>query len=246
MENAADNSPPGPLGRSTREINVFRRLERHIQGKTISGLMALFPLLVTIIVLGFIIRYADGVVRPFTEKIPWEIPGIGGIDFTGVGLILLAILFYLAGVAVSGRFGRRGFDLTNKLLNGTPVVGAIYGLTQTVAAVMSSQYRFSRVVFIEWPRDGMIAMGFVTGRAVSPMTGESLVVVYVPTVPNPTSGNMALVIEDDVLETDITLEDAMRMVFSAGIVLPDSMAFARVPREPGLHEFLDRFDASSD
>ena len=131
MENAADNSPPGPLGRSTREINVFRRLERHIQGKTISGLMASFPLLVTIIVLGFIIRYADGVVRPFTKKIPWEIPVIGSLDFTGVGLIALAILFYLAGLAVSGRFGRRSFDLTNKLLNGTPVVGSIYGLTQT-------------------------------------------------------------------------------------------------------------------
>ena len=115
------------------------------------------------------------------------------------------------------------------------MVGSIYGLTQTVAAVMSSQYRFSRVVFIEWPRDGMVALGFVTGRMVCTDTGASLVVVYVPTVPNPTSGNMAIMVEDDVFETDLTVEDAMKMVFSGGIVLPDSMAFARLPREKGIH-----------
>ena len=234
---------------SNRVFAFLRRLERHLQSKTIGGLMELFPLLVTIIVLGVIIRYADSVVRPLTSQLPWKIPGLGQfgtLDFTGVGLILLGILFYLAGVAVSSRLGRRSFEITGKVLGRTPVVGSIYGLTQTVAAVMSSQYRFSRVVFIEWPREGMIALGFVTGRAVSQRTGESLVVVYVPTVPNPTSGNMALVIEDDVFETDIEVEDAMKMVFSGGIVLPDSMAFARVPREAADNEFVGRFDPSEE
>ena len=70
-------------------------------------------------------------------------------------------------------------------------------------------------------------------------------VIYIPTVPNPTSGNLALVIEDDVLETDMTVEDAMKMVFSGGIVLPESLAFARLPRERGIDEFLGRFDAHS-
>ena len=92
----------------------------------------------------------------------------------------------------------------------------------------------------------MIAMGFVTGRAVSPRTHQSMAIVYIPTVPNPTSGNMAIVNEDDVFETDMTVEDAMKMVFSGGIVLPESMAFARVPREPEPNEFLDRFEAIGD
>jgi uncharacterized membrane protein len=202
--------------------------------------MGSIPLLVTAFVLYFLIDKTDGLVRlmPFVHNRPW--------DFPGVGLIAMIIIFYLVGLAVSTRPGRVIMDLKSKLVNSIPLVGTVHGVAEQASSSMASQYRFSRVVFIEWPRDGMIAMGFVTGRAVSPMTGESLVVVYVPTVPNPTSGNMALIIEDDVLETDITLEDAMRMVFSAGIVLPDSMAFARVPRERGLHEFLDRFDASSD
>ena len=228
-----------------QDNGVARRIERHIQGKTFAGLMELFPLLVTILVLAVIVGYADSFVHPLVKYLPWDIPIIGGLTFTGVGLIVLAALFYLTGLAVSSRFGRRSFDVTGKVLNGTPVVGSIYGLTQTVAAVMSSQYRFSRVVFIEWPRDGMIALGFVTGRVVSTEGNESLVIVYVPTVPNPTSGNMAIVVEDDVFETDLTVEDAMKMVFSGGIVLPESIAFARMPREKGFHEFVGRFDAHS-
>ncbi len=243
MTQRAGNTPPNPSLGAGGGPNLARRLERHIQGKTISGLMELFPLLVTILVVTVIIGYADSFVHPMIKHIPWQPPFLGSLTFTGVGLIILAVLFYLTGLAVSSRLGRRSFNTTGKILNATPVVGSIYGLTQTVAAVMSSQYRFSRVVFLEWPRDDMIALGFVTGRAVSPSTGESLVVVYIPTVPNPTSGNMAIVVEDDVYETDLTVEDAMKMVFSGGIVLPESFAFARLPREKGTHEFVGRFDS---
>ena len=243
MADIANNTRPGQPGESPQGPGVARRLERHIQGRTISGLMELFPLLVTILVLAVIIGYADSFVHPLVRFIPWDIPYIGGLTFTGVGLIVLAGLFYLTGLIVASRIGRKSFDLTGKALNRTPVVGSIYGLTQTVAAVMSSQYRFSRVVFNEWPRDGMMALGFVTGRAICADTGTSLVVVYVPTVPNPTSGNMAIMVEDDVFETDLTVEDAMKMVFSGGIVLPDSMAFARLPREKGEHEYVGRFES---
>ena len=241
MASAEGNQIPQMGGRANK--SVFRRFERHVQGKTISGLMELFPLLVTILVIGVIISYADNFVHPLIRFLPWEVPLIGGLTFTGVGLIVLAFLFYLTGMVISSRLGKAFFYITGKILTRTPLVGSIYGLTQTVATVMSSQYRFSRVVFLEWPRDGMIAVGFVTGRVVSPNTGESLVVIYIPTVPNPTSGNMAIVVEDDVFETDLSVEDAMKMVFSGGIVLPDTIAFARLPREPGLHEFVGRFDS---
>ena len=244
MADTANSTPSNPTIRSNGDISFAKRLERHIQGKTVNGLMELFPLLVTILVIAVIIGYADSFVHPLIKFLPWDLPIIGGLTFTGVGLIVLALLFYLTGLAVSSRIGRGSFRFAGKVMNRTPVVGAIYGLTQTVATVMSSQYRFSRVVFIEWPRDGMIALGFVTGRAVS-TTGESVVIVYVPTVPNPTSGNMAIVVEDDVFETDMTVEEAMKMVFSGGIVIPESLAFARLPREKGTHEFVGRFEASN-
>ena len=78
----------------------------------------------------------------------------------------------------------------------------------------------------------MVAMGFVTGRARAPGREEDLVSIYVPTVPNPTSGNMAFVLEDDVVETDMSVEDAMKLIFSGGIVLPETISMARMPRAP--------------
>lgn len=221
-----------------------RRVRRHLQLKTVSGLMELFPLMVTILVVAFIVDYADRFIRPLFAHIPAHIPLIGDFDFPGIGVIVVTLLFYLIGLAVSTAAGRRAIDLKATVLKSLPVVGTIYGVTEQAAAVMSSEYRFSRVVFIEWPRTGMIAMGFVTGRALCEDTGKSIVAVYIPTVPNPTSGNMAFVIEDDVIETDLTVEDAMKMVFSGGIVMPASAAFARVPRESETDEFLGRFNIS--
>ena len=87
----------------------------------------------------------------------------------------------------------------------------------------------------------MIAMGFVTGRMYSRERDMPLVVVYVPTVPNPTSGNMAFGDEDDVMETDLTVENAMKLVFSGGIVLPGNMSMARV-RDSDIG-FIGRFES---
>lgn len=88
----------------------------------------------------------------------------------------------------------------------------------------------------------MVAMGFVTGQVYSENGDKSMVAVYIPTVPNPTSGNMAFIIEDDVMETNLSVDEAMKLVFSGGILLPDSIVMARVPmgmRDP--QDYLGRF-----
>ena len=141
--------------------------------------MELAPLLVTIVVLVFVIGKVDSFVRPlgFVSGQPW--------DFPGIGIIALIVIFYVVGLIVSTRLGRIVMDFKITLLNGLPVVGTIYGVTQQAASSIGSLYRFSRVVFLEWPRAGMIAIGFVTGRAVSSRTGDSMAIVYIPTVPKP-------------------------------------------------------------
>ena len=99
-----------------------------------------------------------------------------------------------------------------------------------------------------------MSLGFVTGQAfrdsgnAANTDGEeaqSLAVVYLPTAPNPTAGNLAVIVEDDLIETDITVEDAMKLVFSGGIVLPESIAMARVPRVHQEGEMLDRFTVTT-
>ncbi len=228
-----------PLGRAEREKPTWgQRIEGHFQGKVLAGLMQLVPILVTVFVLAFIIGYADGFVRPmpFVQDRPW--------DFPGIGLIAIIVIFYVIGLFVSVTAGRRAMNGMNFLLSKLPVVKTIFGVTEQATNLLASDYNFSRVVFLEWPREGMVALGFVTGRAFSQSGGHSLAIVYIPTVPNPTSGNMAFVNEDDLFETDISVEDAMKLIFSGGIVLPERLAMARLPREveDKEREFIGRFE----
>ena len=228
-----------PLGRAEREKPTWgQRIEGHFQGKILAGLMQLVPILVTVFVLAFIIGYADGFVRPmpFVQDQPW--------DFPGIGLIAIIVIFYVIGLFVSVTAGRRAMNGMNFLLSKLPVVKTIFGVTEQATNLLASDYNFSRVVFLEWPREGMVALGFVTGRAFSQSGGHSLAIVYIPTVPNPTSGNMAFVNEDDLFETDLSVEDAMKLIFSGGIVLPDRLAMARLPREVESREreFIGRFE----
>ena len=200
------------------------------------------PLLVSAVVLLFIVGWADQFIRPLTfiSGRPW--------DFPGIGIIVGIVIFYLVGLLISTPFGRTMMTWKNAVLERIPIVQTIYGVTQLATQSMTSQFRFTRVVFLEWPKDGMVAVGFVTGRAYREKKEleegdepQSLVVVYIPTVPNPTSGNLAFVMEDDLMETDLTVEDAMKLVFSGGIVLPESISMARLPRVRADSEYIDRF-----
>ena len=231
---AAKSIPQSKASRA-RRTGFSRRIERHIQRRTVGGIMALVPLMVTVVVLVFVIEKTDSFIRPlaFVSGKPWDLPGIG--------IVALLAIFYVVGLIVSTHLGRVLMGIKNTVLNSVPVVGTIYGATQQAASSMESQHQFNRVVFLEWPREGMIALGFVTGQAFSSKTGDSMAIVYIPTVPNPTSGNMAFVMEDDLFETSISVEEAMKMVFSGGIVVPDSFAFGRLLRDPVPNEFAGEF-----
>lgn len=202
-----------------KKESAFRRVEGHVQRRTIDGLMELVPFILTVVVVLFIVEFADDFVKTFMGR--WH--------FTGAGVIIAVIVFYLTGLAIKTSAGRGLMVVKDRLMRIIPVVRSIFGVAEQITSSLSTQYNFSRVVFLEWPREGMLAMGFVTGRAVS--KERSIVMVYIPTVPNPTSGNLAFVDEDEVMETDMDVEKAMKVVFSGGIVLPDALSLARVPME---------------
>ena len=216
-----------------------KRFERHVQGKIMAGLLEMAPLIVTVLAIVFIVGYAD-LVRdlPFISGQPW--------DFRGLGLIIIIVAAYLVGLTIATPPGRKVMQMKDVILSNIPVVRTVFGVTKQAITSFSGQFNFSRVVFLEWPREGMVAMGFVTGQVYSTDGERSMVAVYIPTVPNPTSGNMAFIIEDDVMETNISVDDAMKLVFSGGIVLPKSIVLARVPlgaRDP--QDLLGRFEPHS-
>lgn len=241
---SVNQEPTSPV--ANRRPGALGRIKNHIQGKTLNGLMELVPLLVTIIVVALVIDYTDTALRAIIGTFTLGEPGWTRWVFPGLGLLLAILLFYLVGLLLSVPAGRTLMRWKNTAMNSVPVLKTVYGVTEQATATLTTQYRFSRVVFLEWPREGMVALGFVTGRAYSAEMDQSLVVVYIPTVPNPTSGNMAFVNEDHVLETGMTVEDAMKLVFSGGIVLPSAISLARMPDDAGRDSLVGYYETRAE
>lgn len=229
------------LSARTKSPNLLNHIGGHIQSKVVLGLLQLVPILVPIVVVVYVVNVVDSAVMPTFEIVVGQLSG-GTIEVPhvwagGVGVAILAL--YMVGLLCSTTLGRTIFEQMTNVLAKIPVVSGILSATRQATTMATSQYHFSRVVFLEWPREGMAAIGFVTARISKPGTEESLAVVYIPTVPNPTSGNMALLSEDDLYETDMTVEDAVKLVFTGGIVPPDTLALARMPIEHRVHSSLD-------
>ena len=222
---------------TTRNRGFANKARNHFQSKIMDGLIEIAPTIITIIVVVALIGYADTFIRPHMANVPpIQIFGFTlSPNFPGVGIVIGIVVSYIIGLFISSGIGIKCMRSIDRLMLRIPFVKTVFGVSRQIMTSLTTQYNFSRVVFIEWPRENMIAMGFVTGRAYSERTGDALAVVYVPTVPNPTSGNMALVLEDHLIETDMTVEDAMKLVFSGGISLPEDFALARVPFD---HETL--------
>ncbi|PKB61432.1 MAG: hypothetical protein BZY79_03810 [SAR202 cluster bacterium Casp-Chloro-G4] len=201
-----------------------------------AGFFVLVPLLATFLVIRLVFGYVDGIFRGDTGLLTRWIEGTP-LDFPGVGVALTLGLLYIIGLLVAAEAGRRAVGWQNAVLSRIPVVKSIYGVAKqaTDSLVSPSGHQFSRVVFTEWPREGFLALGFITGRCPSPRDdGLNMLVVYIPTVPNPTSGNLAFVSENKVIETKLTVEEAMKIVFSGGMVLPEDMAVKHLPGQPNL------------
>ncbi len=209
--------------------STFQRVEGHVLQRLGTGFLVLIPLLVTLIIVNYTIGAFIDVLRPFIDgfvQVPF-IESLPAIDvFTWVVFVAVVLgTFYFAGALVSAGSRRRVIQLQNAILSRIPVVKSIYSVVRQATEALStgSQHEFSRVVFVEWPRPGVTAMGLVTGHCHMPDSDTLKIVVYIPTVPNPTSGMLAILDEDQVTETDITVEEAMKVVFSGGIILPDMM-----------------------
>ena len=201
-------------------LSPLRRLEHHVGRRVLSGFVVLVPLLITLLFLNLVFASVDGLFHPLIEGTP--------LNFPGFGVAVTVVLLYIIGAFFSGR---RLQSWQDAVLTRIPVVRGIYGVARQATEALSSPTgrRFSRVVFLEWPRPGVRAMGFVTGH-MHPTTddGSTMVGVFIPTVPNPTSGNLAWVREEEVIETDFSVEEAMKTIFSGGIVAP------RMPVRRGL------------
>lgn len=185
---------------------------RHLRNRLLLGILLLVPLFATVLILVWAFNSIDSILQPIVIT-TW------GKTFPGIGVGIVVILAYIMGVIASTILGRKILSFGDRLLERIPVFKYIYrGIRQIVSAFSEPrQTGFMQVVFVEYPRKGMYALAFVTNMLRSD-NGELLYTIFIPTSPNPTSGFMQVVKEDEIILTKISVEDALRVIVSAGRV----------------------------
>lgn len=196
-----------------------RRVQSHLRNRFAAGFLVMIPIIITYVVLKFLFDFVEGSVNPL-------MPVIGGYDIgaiPGIGFLSVLVILYLVGLGAASVVGLKVLQFSNSVLSHIPIVRPVFLMAKQATDALSmypAGKKYSRVVFLEWPRPGFRALGLVTGH-LKDEEGRPLVAVYIPTVPNPTSGNLAIVRQDQIIETDMSVEEAMKIVLSGGLLIPD-------------------------
>ena len=196
------------------------------QNQKMSGLKLGFEIKNFYSVLGLYIFSLGSLVGGFSFYLLLE--SIGRVDskvitWNGQGLFWFLILFL--GAIFSTLFGRSLLNYFDNLITRIPFAGNVYkAIKQITETFSNADAAYQKVVLIEYPRKGVHAIGFMTGSTkgeIKTKTKKEMVNVFVPTTPNPTSGFLLLFPEEDVIELDMSVEDAIKLVVSAGLVIPN-------------------------
>lgn len=199
------------MGSLREEIRIAGR---SIRARMFAGLVVIVPVAVTASVVVLLFRFFDGWLQPIVSL-------AFGRSVPGVGLLATLLLLYLAGFLATRLGGRPLLGWLETLLLRLPVVGDVFGASRQIMETISnpSGFGFKRVVIFEYPRPGMRAIGFVT-RELACADGELYYTIFLPTTPNPTSGFLLLIPVADTMETGLTVDQALKMVVSGGVVIP--------------------------
>lgn len=184
----------------------------------IAGLIVFLPVAVTISILLWLFRILDGFLGALFALVL-------GRPVPGLGLVASILVILLTGALVTNVLGRRIVGWFERLMLRIPLARSIYSATKAISDSIFSKRKaaFQRPVLIEWPRRGVYTVGFLTGESAgdaAAAAGRRVFNVFVVTTPNPTTGFLVLVPEDQVLPLDMSVEDALKLVMSGGIVSP--------------------------
>lgn len=201
------------------KVNVRESLQRHF----LAGLLVFLPVVITLWFLGWVIALMDGLLDVLPARLhpnsylPFAIPGLGAV-FT------IALILFL-GFLTKGVATRRFLAAWDRIFVQIPVFRGVYTAVQKLVQTFLGQSQAQRrVVMIEYPRKGVYTVGFAMGRAWHELEKHNetpLVNVFVPTTPNPTSGFYLLVPVNDISPLDMSMEEALKLITSGGLITPE-------------------------
>ena len=207
---------------------MFSNFKRRLRNIFITGILITVPVAFTLFILNFLFKLLDNLVVPWFIKTLIRIGTPIPEDFRlpGLGLILIVLLIFVIGVLTQSFLGGKLVQLGEMIVDRIPVVRSIYtGAKQVVTTIAEADTKaFRKVVLVEFPRKGIYSLGFITGYTegeVQELTNAKLVNVFVPTTPNPTSGFLVFVANEEIIELTMTVEDGIKFIISVGIVTPE-------------------------
>jgi len=203
----------------SQEPGRARRLRNYL----IAGLLIWLPILITVWVVRFLSRILDQSLLLIPP--PWRPEALFGRYIPGLGVIMSLLLLLGTGVLVRNLFGRQIVKGLENLVHRVPVVGQVYGgakiFSETVLADKGRS--FKQVVLIRFPYEATYSIGFITAEVLEEIqakTGEDVICVVVPHTPNPTGGFIVLVPKRDVIYLDMSVDDAVKLILTMGVVVP--------------------------
>ena len=213
---------------------MFKKLQRRIRNIFITGLLITLPIALTYFILQFLFKNLDALSPVFTKiLIDIGAPIPEGYRIPALGLVITLLIVLAVGWFTTNFFGKQMINLGESIVEKIPFVRKIYkGSKQVVQSIANADTTaFRKVVLLEFPRRGMLAIGFVTGSArgeVQEYTREDVLNVFVPTMPNPTSGFLVFAPPEDLTEINMSIEDGIKYVGSGGIVDTEALKLTDV------------------
>lgn len=193
------------------------RIKRHF----ITGLVAVLPLGLTVVIIWFLIQKIGGFIGKYLTQISL-FSGISKPLSSIMGFFAVIIGIYTIGFITSGFIGRWFINTLDKIMTKLPFVKGLYNaIRQLVNAIMIDHSAFSKVVIIKYPWKKTYTLAFLTSDDKWSIGGKDYFNVFLPTSPNPTSGYYLIYPASDIIETKISIQDGFKIITSGGVILPN-------------------------
>ena len=207
---------------SKTETSFFGRIKNYF----FTGVIVAAPVAITVYMSYHLVVWINAVTKRLIPQ-QWRIGDFVPYAVPGLGLLLLLLVLLFIGMLTTGYIGKFFVRLWEKIIRKMPIVSSFYSLLKQIFETFLSQKSrsFNEVVMVEYPRKGLWSIAFVsnnnTGGEIARKSEQKMLSIFVPTTPNPTSGFLIFVPENDVIKLNMSVEDGIKYVISCGIVTPD-------------------------
>lgn len=196
-----------------------------LRGRFLAGMVIAAPIAITIFVLQFLINFIDSRVKPLLPPL-LQPETYTNYAIPGFGVLVMIVALTILGAIATNLIGRSVISATDRILSRIPLVRNVYAAFKQLTEVLANnqQASYDRVVMVEYPKKGSWCIGFVASNAkgeIRENLSEEFIGVFVPTTPNPTSGFLMFVHQNECIDLDMTVEEGAKMILSAGLIVPE-------------------------